>query len=231
MRRRRGRRWLLRITVWAVLIGRDGSAQTAPLPAALDPRQTPFAPAEGPAPPGSDSSVTPPPPPAPQPIPGPAGTGLPVGGMDAQLPQGLPINLATAMQLAGAAPGHRDRDRASQAVLAQQLQAQALWIPNLNAGVDYFRHDGVQQNLFTGQNFIKGRQSLTAGGGPSLSVGLTDAIFAPLAARQVVAARWADLRPRGTTPSSRCPGPSSTSRRLAGGSSASVRRSRGPSCS
>jgi outer membrane protein TolC len=78
--------------------------------------------------------------------------------------------------------------------LALHLQAKALWIPNLNAGVDYFRHDGVQQNLFTGENFRKGRQSFFVGGGPSLSVGLTDAIFTPLAARRVVAARRADLQ-------------------------------------
>ncbi len=128
-------------------------------------------------------------------MPGPAGMGLPVGGMDAPVPQGLPINLATAMRLAGARP--LDIAAATAEVeqsLAELLQAKALWIPNLNAGVDYFRHDGVQQNLFTGANFIKGRQSLMAGGGPTLSVGLTDAIFAPLAARQVVAARRADLQ-------------------------------------
>ena len=74
------------------------------------------------------------------------------------------------------------------------LQAKALWIPNINGGVDYFRHDGVQQNIFTGENFRKGRQSFFVGGGPYLSVGLTDAIFAPLAARRVVAAREADLQ-------------------------------------
>ncbi len=121
--------------------------------------------------------------------------GLPVGGMDAPMPQGLPINLATAMQLAGARP--LDIAAATKQVeqaLALQLQARVLWIPNLNAGVDYFRHDGVQQNIFTGPNFQKGRQSFFVGGGPSLSVGLTDAIFAPLAAHRVVASRRADLQ-------------------------------------
>src|SRR5208282_394039 len=61
-------------------------------------------------------------------------------------------------------------------------------------GVDYFRHDGVQQNLFTGPVFQKGRQSFFVGGGPSLTVGLADAIYSPLAARQVVASRRADLQ-------------------------------------
>ena len=121
--------------------------------------------------------------------------GLPSGGMDAQVPQGLPINLATAMQLAGVRP--LDIAAATKQVeqaLALQLQAKVLWVPNLNAGVDYFRHDGVQQNIFTGPNFQKGRNNLFVGGGPSLSVGLTDAIFAPLAARRVVDSRQADLQ-------------------------------------
>ncbi len=132
---------------------------------------------------------------APRPIPGPAEAGLPVGGMDAQAPQGLPINLATAMQLAGVRP--LDIEAATVQVrqsLALQLQARALLIPTLNAGIDYFRHDGVQQNIFTGPTFQKDRQSLFVGGGPSLFVGLTDAIFNPLAARRVVAARRADVQ-------------------------------------
>jgi outer membrane protein TolC len=111
------------------------------------------------------------------------------------MPSGLAINLATALQLAGVRP--LDIAAATlqvQQALAVQLQAKALWIPNLNAGIDYFRHDGVQQNLFNGENFRKGRQTFFVGGGPSLSVGLTDAIFAPLAARRVVAARQADLQ-------------------------------------
>ena len=194
MRRRRGARWILPIVLWGSSVGRDGAAQTVALPPALDAQRAPLSSGDRPGPSGSEAPLAPPPL-APQPIPGPAGAGLPVGGMDAQIPQGLPINLATAMQLAGARPVDIAAATAQvRQALAQQLQAQALWIPNLNAGVDYFRHDGVQQNLFTGNNFIKGRQSLMAGGGPSLSVGLTDAIFAPLAARQVVAARRADLQ-------------------------------------
>ena len=112
-----------------------------------------------------------------------------------QVPESLPINLATALQLAGVRP--LDIATATKQVeqaLALQLQAKALWIPSLNAGVDYFRHDGVQQNFFTGPNFRKGRQTFFVGGGPSLFVGLTDAIFSPLAARRVVASRGADLQ-------------------------------------
>jgi outer membrane protein TolC len=115
--------------------------------------------------------------------------------MDAPLPRGLPINLATAMQLAGVRPLDIAAATAqvSQA-LALLLQAQALWIPNLNGGVDYIRHDGFQQNIFTGALFVKGRQTFFTGGGPSLTVGLADAIFAPLASRRSVNARQADLQ-------------------------------------
>ncbi len=110
-------------------------------------------------------------------------------------PAGLEINLATAMRLAGVNP----LDIAAATVQVRQglallLQAKVLWIPNLNAGVDYFRHDGFSQNLFTGGLFQKGRQSFFVGGGPSLSVALTDAIFEPLAARRVVASREANLQ-------------------------------------
>ncbi|MDR3638910.1 MAG: TolC family protein [Isosphaeraceae bacterium] len=111
------------------------------------------------------------------------------------MPRGLPINLATAMQLSGINP--LDIATATAQIeqgLALLLQARALWIPDINGGVAYFRHDGVQQNLFNGENFQKGRQSLFVGGGPSLQVGLADAIFTPLAARRVVAARQADLQ-------------------------------------
>jgi outer membrane protein TolC len=108
---------------------------------------------------------------------------------------GLPINLASALQLAGVSP----LDIAAATVQVQQglavlLQAKVLWVPTLNAGVDYYRHDGVQQNLFTGALFQKGVQKLFVGGGPSLNVGVTDAVYEPLAARRVVAAREANVQ-------------------------------------
>ncbi len=205
MRRRRQGSWLLPVTICAgMLAGREarGQAPTPPRP--------PSAADRGPAPSMSVPPLADPSrfsgtpastlsellmPPAPEPIPGPASTGIPRGGMDAPTPKGLPINLATALQLAGVRPLDIAAATAQvEQALALQLQAQALWIPNLNGGVDYFRHDGVQQNIFTGENFRKGRQSFFVGGGPYLAVGLTDAIFAPLAARRVVASRVADLQ-------------------------------------
>jgi outer membrane protein TolC len=127
--------------------------------------------------------------------PGPDQSRTSVASAGDEKPAGLPINLATAMRLAGVNP----LDIAAATVQVRQglallLQAKVLWIPNLNAGVDYFRHDGFSQNLFTGGLFQKGRQSFFVGGGPSLSVALTDAIFEPLAARRVVASREANLQ-------------------------------------
>jgi outer membrane protein TolC len=95
--------------------------------------------------------------------------------------------------------GARPLDIAAATVQVQQglallLQAKVLWVPNINGGIDYTRHDGVQQNIFTGGNFQKGRQSFFVGGGPFLSVGVTDAIYEPLAARRVVASREANLQ-------------------------------------
>ena len=99
------------------------------------------------------------------------------------------------MQLAGVNP----LDIAAATVQVQQglavlLQAKVLWVPSLNAGVDYSRHDGVQQNIFTGALFQKGRQSLFVGGGPSLNVAVTDAVYEPLAAKRVVASREANVQ-------------------------------------
>ena len=108
---------------------------------------------------------------------------------------GLPISLAAALQLAGVSP----LDIAAATVEVKQglgvlLQAKVLWLPNLNAGVDYARHDGVQQNIFLGGLFQLDRQSFFVGGGPSLFVALTDAVYEPLAQRRVVASRVANVQ-------------------------------------
>jgi outer membrane protein TolC len=109
--------------------------------------------------------------------------------------QGLPVNLASALQLAGVRP--LDIAAATFQVrqgLALLLQAKVLWIPNINGGVNYTRHDGVQQNLFTGALFEKGLQSFFTGGGPYLNVAVTEAIYEPLAAKRVVSAREANVQ-------------------------------------
>ena len=110
-------------------------------------------------------------------------------------PEGVPINLAAALKLAGATP----LDIAAATARLEQalgllVQARALKFPNLNGGLGYYRHDGTNQNLFTGQVFQKGSNGLQLGGGPTINVALADAVFSPLAARRVVTSRQADIQ-------------------------------------
>jgi len=71
--------------------------------------------------------------------------------------------------------------------LAGQLRAQAQVLPNLSAGPAYNNHQGTIQK--TEGNIINmDRDSLYIGGGPALSLSLSQALFAPRIAEQVVAA-------------------------------------------
>ncbi len=125
-----------------------------------------------------------------------------------------PIDLASALKLAGA----RDldvaiaRERVCIAV-AELDQAKSLWLPSLFLGPQWNRHDGQAQvvegavrNISKSSLFVGGSAAagpVTAGpvlaGGPANLSGLTsvlrfsDAIFEPLAARQIVAARKAGV--------------------------------------
>jgi outer membrane protein TolC len=107
----------------------------------------------------------------------------------------FPINLATALRLSDARPLIVARAQASVWVAEAELtRAKALWIPTLTMAADYLRHDGG------GPDFNKG--ILTSPSlnyfyaGPSLFqyLNLTDAIFQPLAARQVLNARNWDIQ-------------------------------------
>ncbi len=103
----------------------------------------------------------------------------------------LPITLPTALQLSSARPIDiavaRERVRLA---LAQLDRARVLWLPTLYLGADYARHDGRLQDS-PGNLLDTSRQSLLFGAGPVAVFALADAYFAPLAARQVVAARQA----------------------------------------
>ncbi|HXG10405.1 MAG TPA: TolC family protein [Gemmataceae bacterium] len=104
----------------------------------------------------------------------------------------LPINLPTALQLAGVRP--LDIAAASERIRAAAAQLQAarvLWLPTIYLGTDYARHDGQIQRI-EGDVFTTSRSSFMVGGGPSAVFALSEAIFAPLAARQVIRAREAD---------------------------------------
>jgi outer membrane protein TolC len=108
--------------------------------------------------------------------------------------ESFPINLATALALANV----RGLDIALAAqqvqVAAAQLQAsRVLWLPTLDLGTDYFRHDGQNQDT-TGRVFGNSRSSFMLGVGPYMVFSVSDALFAPLAARQVLCARQAAVR-------------------------------------
>lgn len=126
-----------------------------------------------------------------------------------------PIDLPGALRLAGV----RDldiaiaRQRVAQSV-AELQQAQALWLPSLFLGPNWVRHDGQAQvvegpvrtisksSLFLGATAAGGSSvsGPVPAGGPAQVSGLTtvlrlsDALFEPLAARQVVDARRAGIQ-------------------------------------
>jgi outer membrane protein TolC len=106
----------------------------------------------------------------------------------------LPINLPTALQLAGVRP--LDIGLASERIrlaAAQLERAQVLWLPTIQLGVDYYRHDGQIQSV-DGNVFGTSKSSFLLGAAPIAVFAVTDAIFAPLAERQVVRAREAALQ-------------------------------------
>ncbi len=106
----------------------------------------------------------------------------------------LPINLATALCLSNARPLVIAYAQASVEEAVARLQyADVLWLPNFNVGTDYYRHDGTDMTT-AGPIIVDDKQSFMAGGGATLVLAVTDAIFTPLAVRQEVAAREADLQ-------------------------------------
>jgi outer membrane protein TolC len=106
----------------------------------------------------------------------------------------LPINLPAALKLGNA--GALDIAFAVQQerLAAAQLQGRrVLWLPTLYLGTDYFRHDGQIQDV-SGNVFGTSKGSFMYGLGPSMVFSFSDAIFAPLAARQVLRARQAGVQ-------------------------------------
>jgi len=115
----------------------------------------------------------------------------------------LPINLATALSLSDARPLIVAAAQAGAWVAEAKLErAKVLWVPEINFGVAYMRHDGFGPDFNQGHNnatYLPGlggplNQNLNwvyAGGSLYQIVAVTDAIFEPLAARQVLdAERW-----------------------------------------
>jgi outer membrane protein TolC len=105
-----------------------------------------------------------------------------------------PINLPTALKLAHTRP--IDIAIASERIhlAAAQLQrARVLWLPTIVGGVDYFRHDGRIQDT-PGAISDTDKSTFMAGVGPTTVFYLTDALFGPLAAKQLVSSREANLQ-------------------------------------
>jgi outer membrane protein TolC len=105
----------------------------------------------------------------------------------------LPINLPTALKLVNART--MDVAIASQRIQqanAQFDQAKYAWLPTITLGADYLRHDGRSQDS-SGNIINPSRTSFMPGVGVNAIFTPADAIFAPLAARQIVRARQADF--------------------------------------
>jgi outer membrane protein TolC len=106
----------------------------------------------------------------------------------------MPISLPIALRLA--VTTNLDIAQAREVLntaRALSLKANASLLPDLTMGGDYTNHQGNIQK--TEGNIEKvNRDALFVGGGPVLSIGIADAIFAPLAARQVEAATTAGLQ-------------------------------------
>src|SRR6516165_5179998 len=110
----------------------------------------------------------------------------------------LPIDLPSALRLANVRAidvlAAAERVRVAE---AQLEQARVLWLPTVTAGMDYNRHDGRIQDI-AGSVFDASRGGLMFGFGTGIGsaavLSVNDAIFAPLAARQTLRARQADLQ-------------------------------------
>ncbi len=103
----------------------------------------------------------------------------------------LPINLATALQLANARPLDVQIAGSLVAAAAAELtRARLLWVPSLIFGADYFTHNGPQQTS-AGTILTDNRSTTMVGLGPNVVFSFSDAIYAPLAARQDLRVREA----------------------------------------
>jgi|SRR5262245_5633571 len=118
----------------------------------------------------------------------------PVASVPEPATRALPINLPTALQLARVrAIDIQVAAERVNAASAQLDRARSRWLPTLYLGADYSWHNGRLQDV-VGNIFPTSKRALMVGAGPSAVFSPSEAILAPLAARQVVAAREADRR-------------------------------------
>ena len=77
---------------------------------------------------------------------------------------------------------------------AELTRTKVLWIPTLNIGFDYIRHDGCGPDFNKGILTAPSTNFFYGGIGATGTLPTVDAIFAPLAARQVLNARHWDVQ-------------------------------------
>jgi len=107
----------------------------------------------------------------------------------------FPINLATALRLSDARPLVVAAAQASVWVAEAELtRAKVLWIPTLNIGFDYIRHDGGGPDFNKGIMTAPSVNFFFGGAGLVGNLPLTDAIYEPLVSRQVLNARHWDIQ-------------------------------------
>jgi outer membrane protein TolC len=103
----------------------------------------------------------------------------------------MPLDLPTALRLVNAAnPTVALARQRVQEAYARLNEAQVLWLPDLRAGPAYQRHDGRIQNS-RGEIFDVSKSNFFMGGGAVLSLNTSEALFAPLFARRLLAAQTA----------------------------------------
>ncbi len=107
----------------------------------------------------------------------------------------FPINLATALRLSDARPLIVAAAQASVWVAEAQLtRAKVLWVPELNVGGDYIRHDGGGPDFNKGILTAPSVNLFYGGGGLWQIVALTDVFFEPLVKRQDLNSRQWDIQ-------------------------------------
>ncbi len=107
----------------------------------------------------------------------------------------FPINLATALRLSDARPLIVAAAQASVWVAEADLQqAKVLWLPGINVGADYLRHDGGGPDFNKGIMTAVSANYFYGGGGLWGAIATTDAIYQPLVARQALKARHWDVQ-------------------------------------
>jgi outer membrane protein TolC len=107
----------------------------------------------------------------------------------------LPINLATALKLSDARPLVVAAAQAGVWIAEAELtRAKVLWIPTLNIGFDYIRHDGGGPDFNKGIMTAPSTNLFYGGIGATGNLPIVDAIYNPLAARQVLSSHHWDVQ-------------------------------------